>query len=61
MQSYDEIIDLAEKGNRFNVDTSNKAFKREMEPPSEDDGAGEECCCSIRISIFKLNLGNIVV
>ena len=42
LQSYDEIIDLAEKGNNFTVDMSTNAFKKEVEGAKEElqDGTG---------------------
>ena len=40
LQSYDEIIDLAEKGDNFNVDMSNKAFKKETEGVKDEHQAG---------------------
>ena len=40
LQTYDEIIDLAEKGHHFNVDMSNKAFKKETERVKEEHQEG---------------------
>ena len=42
MQSYNEIIDLAEEGNNFNVDMSNMAFTKENKKLGEGEEQGEE-------------------
>ena len=59
LQSYDEIIDLAEKGNMFNVTTSQRQFQKESvgepgETPEEGAGGYFHMNCFTMIKVHEI-------